>query len=101
MNKSLTIGILILVIGCGRKPVTVPILPSTSQSDATSSTSSIFASYAEKVEVERLLVTAAQLESKGKFREALSIADRALALDSNSPRASALKSRIENLLRRI
>jgi len=58
-------------------------------------------SYPEKPEVARLLVHATQLESNGEFVDALAVADEAVAIDPKSPKANEIKTRLEELLRRM
>ena len=57
--------------------------------------------YPENAEVERLLSRAMKLESDGKFQQALVIVNEALVIDAHSPRASTLKQRLEEIIRRI
>lgn len=57
--------------------------------------------YPEKNDVLRLLVRATALESDGRFEDALTIASQAVAIDPDSPKASQLKARLEELLRRV
>ena len=57
--------------------------------------------YPEMADVERLLVRASELESNGKFNEALEVANQAVAIDPSSPSANEMKAKLEELLRRI
>jgi len=110
MYRLLVLTLLILCIGCAREPN----LPQ-SASEATGESASTGGvkvestvldvvpemKYPEKPEVVRLLVHATHLESNGKFVDALAVANEALAIDPNSPKASELKTRLEELLRRV
>ena len=68
--------------------------------DSPISDSNLTLQYPEKAEVMRLIVRATALESNGRFQDALSLANQALAVDPNSPTAIELKGRLEELLRR-
>lgn len=58
-------------------------------------------SYPEKIDVERLLFRARELEHKHEFQNALALVTEALGLDPHSPSAFAMKSRLEEILKTI
>ena len=105
------IVVLAFMCGCSqqqsesRNAVSPPrdIVPSMSNApnELSGSNTITSADYPEKTEVERLLSRAVQLESDGKFQQALAIVNEALGIDAHSPRASTLKQRLEEIIRRI
>jgi len=94
------------VSGCMRGPVTVTVTttptPPTSPSakPAESTQSSQPAAYPEKVEVERLLYRARELEQSGQFTNALAIVNQALQIDARSPSATTLRNHLEEIIKR-
>jgi hypothetical protein len=111
MIRIVTLAILVAAIGCGRtqpERETVNALPDQSAERpakpvATTPvpTDDVALTYAERVEVERLLFRAADLESRGQFEAALLLVNQAVAVDPHSPRAAQMKERLEDLIRRI
>jgi len=110
MNRLLALTILLTVIGCAGEQTSPPVVgtPSdegTSRSDLRVETSiprnEASLGYPEKDDVVRLLVRASELESDGRFQDALVATDEAVAIDPGSPQANEMKARLEELLRRI
>lgn len=110
MNRPFALMILLGFVGCANDAQTPP--SSTKTTNEISSTGDLDAgrslpevrpelAYPEKNEVLRLLVRATALESDGRFEDALTVVNQALTVDLNSPRASELKARLEELLRRV
>jgi hypothetical protein len=92
-------------IGCSHGPVNilVTVTPSSSSSSpapANSIETNQPAAYPEKPKVDRLLTRARDIEQSGQFTNALSIVNQALAIDPHSPSATALKNRLEEIIRR-
>ncbi|WP_442511101.1 tetratricopeptide repeat protein [Novipirellula sp. SH528] len=110
MCRPFTLEILLGFVGCANDASTPPSaaetttgISSTGDLDAGRSLPEVSPElvYPEKSEVLRLLVRATTLESDGRFEDALSVANQAVAIDPNSPKASELKARLEELLRRV
>ena len=57
--------------------------------------------YPESQEVQALLYQARELRDTGRFREALAVADQALARDPNSPAAAALRDELWSIVTKI
>jgi hypothetical protein len=108
MRRVVVVSIVAILLGCNKNPVqqtasenapaTKPFGPEITYTVETTLPTIV---YPEKTDVERLLITASELELKGNFADALETANRALVLDPNSPRAAATKQRLEDRLRRI
>lgn len=111
MRRAVTVGLLTIIFGCTEsQKETNTVDRSANELTVPSANASIAlpdsngptaAEYPEKTDVARLLSRAVVLESDGKFQEALSIVNEALAVDENSPRAVTYKQRLEDLIRRI
>ncbi len=111
MIRIVTLSILVASIGCDRtqpERETVNAPPDQSAEQPANPvvttpvpTDDIASAYAERVEVERLLFRAADLESRGQFEDALILVNQAIAVDPHSPRAAQVKERLEDLIRRI
>jgi hypothetical protein len=57
--------------------------------------------YPEKAEVERLLSRARELERQHQFEEALALVNQALQADPGSPSATAMRRRLEEIVKRL
>lgn len=110
MYRLFNLVILLGFVGCANDAQTSPSatettteISSTGDLDAGRSLPDVSPelSYPEKNEVLRLLVRATALESDGRFEDALTVANQAVAVDPNSPRASEMKARLEELLQRV
>ena len=110
MYRPFTLVILFGSVGCVNDAKTTPSAIKTttgiySNGDGDAGRSSPQVSpelaYPEKNELLRLPVRATTLESNGRFEDALTVANQAVALDPNSPKASELKTRLEELPRRV
>lgn len=110
MNRLLALGMLLVATGCAREPASPPAAHEPSDDDVTAVDAPVHVSgpqvepplgYPEKADVERLLVRASELESRGNFEDALAMANQAVAIDPSSPSANEMKARLEELLRRI
>ena len=110
MYRLLALGMLLLATGCAGERASPPAAAEPSDDHVTAVDASVELSvpqsgpqleYPEKADVERLLVRASELESNGKFQDALAVANQAVAVDPSSPRANEMKARLEELLRRI
>src|SRR5262245_14641023 len=99
--------IAIIAAGCSKvqQPINVYVNNTTSEHAATQTTPSttpiVATGYPEKTDVERLLIRARELEQKGQFESAFALVNQALELDANSPSATALKSHLEEIIKRI
>ena len=78
-----------------------PVPATTGIEAPVSNSSAIGTAYPEKVDVERLLHQARELEGKGKFETALSVVNQALQSDANSPAATTMRSHLEEIIKRI
>ena len=97
-----TIPFLLLALGCGTSPTTRLTTLETLNEVPTDTVPQHAAwEYPEESSVVRLLVQAADLEANGKFQDALMLAIQAISIDPGSPKAIAMKSRLERLLQRI
>jgi len=93
---------LAFVIGCAKSDSpTVGTAQSASIPSAQPAPAATSTSYPEKVEVERLLVRAGEHQQNGKFEQALALVKEALQLDPSSPSATALQSKLEDIIRKI
>lgn len=110
MYRMFILVILVGFIGCTNDAQTLPSatettaeISSSGERDAARSLPEVTPelTYPEKNKVLRLLVRATALESDGRFEDALVVANQAIAVDPNSPRASEMKARLEELLRRV
>ena len=110
MYRPLVLAILLGFVGCAHDAPTSP--SATKANNESLSIGGLDAgrslpedspelAYPEKKEVLRLLVRATTLESNGRFEDALTVANQAVAVDPNSPKANELKARLEELLRRV
>lgn len=110
MYRLLALGMLLVTTGCVGEPASPPAAHEPTEEDVAEVDAPVELSvpqneppleYPEKADVERLLIRASELESNGKFQDALAVANQAVALDPSSPRANEMKARLEELLRRI
>jgi hypothetical protein len=110
MYRLLALAFLLTALGCEDEPTSPPAARQTS--DDSSITADVPSDmsvpqndaplvYPEKADVVRLLVRASELESNGKFQDALVVTNQAVAIDPSSPKANEMKARLEELLRRI
>lgn len=106
MYRLLVLPFLLITFGCAG-PISQPTVEQTS--DGSSNPADVPADvadpqrnasleYPEKTDVVRLLVRAYELESNGKFEEALVLTDQAVAIDPSSPKANKMKTKLEELL---
>ena len=109
MHRLIVVAFLMTVAGCkndgapppsSRKPPGENAATANAPVDVTAAQEDSPLIYPEKTAVQRLLVRAAELESNGKFDDALAVAKEAVAIDPSSPRANDMKARLEELLRR-
>ena len=112
MKRTIVILLFATLLGCNRSPlpqstsengpVTEPLgTQSTPSAETTLPTIPPTIDYLEKAEVESLVTNAAELESDGKLEDALELANKAVALDPDSPLAATTKKRLEDRLRKI
>ena len=103
MRNFLRVMILVVfVAGCARTDVPTVVAPDNSVSSASEhsveSTKPI--TYPEKTEVDRLLVRAGEHQQQGEFDKALTLVKEALQVDPNSPSATAMRTTLEDILRK-
>jgi hypothetical protein len=94
----------ITVTGCSKAqpPINVYVSqPALQGGDSHSTPSTVATPYQEKTDVERLLYRARELQDKGQFQSALGLVDQALQIDENSPSATAMRIRLEEIIKRI
>ena len=110
MSRLLPLVLLASFLGCSQSREAGDDragLPSRSEGSGTaaaltqSSDTPLAASYPESPEVRKLLFRAGELEGKAEFHGALALVDEALQLDPQSPAASAMKVRLERIIRRV
>ena len=95
-----------VVVGCSRTPLTINVSVTQTSPDAAAASAPPVSqpaelTYPEKSEVEALLYRARELRQKGKFESALTLVNQALQYDPHSPAATALKTELEEIIKRI
>jgi len=110
MYRLLTLTILLAALGCADEPTSPPAAQQIPDENTATAElpvgldvtpNDVPHEYPEMAGVVRLLVRASERESEGKFQDALAVTNQAVAIDPNSPNANEMKTRLEELLRRI
>ena len=104
MKQYLSVVMLLAAIGgCAKTDSTAVVTPTNNVPFPMdrSGESTKPATYPEKTEVERLLVRAGEHQQLGEFEKALTIVKEALQADPNSPSATAMRTNLEDILRKI
>ena len=104
MKRRLLIMLFLAVIaGCAKteSPVVITSSSNAPLSKEQSPESIKPVNYPEKTEVERLLARAGEHQQQGEFDKALTIVKEALQVDPNSTSATAMRTNLEDILRKI
>ena len=106
--KPLLSGLILatMVAGCSHTPQTINVSVTETHSEKAAASAPPLSqpngtSYPEKSEVEALLYRARELQQKGQFESALTLVNQALQYDPHSPAATALKTELEEIIKRI
>ena len=103
MRNFLRVMILVVfAAGCARTdvPTVVALDNSVSSAPEHSVESTKPITYPEKTEVDRLLVRAGEHQQQGEFDKALTLVKEAIQVDPNSPSATAMRTTLEDILRK-
>ena len=104
MKRHLSVVMLLpLIVGCAKTDSPVVVTPTKSVPAPTeqSGESTKSTTYPEKIDVDRLLVRAGEQQQQGKFEQALTLVKEALQVVPDSPSATAMRTSLEVIMRKI